>query len=178
MTKIYLAGPITGCTFEDCTNWREAFQRLMASTDTRDKFDVSKVQCLSPMRGKDYLAEEKEIFHDYPEHVLSCQRGIMTRDFFDCTRADLVVANLFGAPIVSIGTVMEIAWAFQAKIPVIAIMDRAGNLHDHPMIREAIGFRVEDLRAAAHTALMILWPERYKEPANAAPTLPPVKQYV
>ena len=158
MHRIYLAGPITGCSFDGCTNWREGFIKLMNDLNSSGKFDLSQVQCLSPMRGKDYLAAEKEIFHDYPEHVLSCQRGIMTRDFFDCTRVDLVVANLAGAPMVSVGTVMEIAWAFQSRIPVIAVMEPTGNLHDHPMVREALGFRAETLQAAAHTALMILWP--------------------
>lgn len=160
MHRIYLAGPITGCSFEGCTNWREAFHKMMNDINAQGgSFRVDKVQCLSPMRGKDYLAAEATIHHDYPEHVLSCQRGIMTRDFFDCTRVDLVVANLLGAPIVSTGTVMEIAWAFQARIPVIAVMEPQGNLHDHPMIREAIGFRVERLEDAAKTALMVLWPQ-------------------
>lgn len=158
--KLYLAGPISGCSYEGCTSWREHFQNLILNkcAESQQNFDGNLIKCLSPMRGKDYLASEAEISGSYPNHVLSCSRGIMTRDFFDCGRCDIVVANLLGASIVSIGTVMEIAWAYQSRIPVIAVMEE-GNIHNHPMIDEAIGFRVPDLEAAVHTTLMILWPE-------------------
>jgi len=46
------------------------------------------------------------------------------------------------APRVSIGTVMEIAWAFGNNVPVVCIMEE-GNIHTHPMINEAIGFKVQ-----------------------------------
>lgn len=150
MYHVYLAGPISGLSYESCTDWRQQFaQLLMFEKDVR---------CLSPMRGKEYLAREERVQHCYPEKVLSCERGIMTRDFFDAQRSDLVVAHLLGATAVSVGTVMEIAWAYQARTPVIAIMEPSGNPHDHPMVREAIGFRVETLRDAVHTARMVLWP--------------------
>jgi len=145
----YLAGPITGCTYEGCTNWREAFKTHMPDG----------VQCLSPMRGKDYLEQEQVIDGSYPAEVLSCSRGIMTRDFFDCNRADVVVVNLLGATRVSIGTVMEIAWAYQRHTPTIVIMERDStvNVHEHPMIAEATGFRVETMEQAAHVAKVILF---------------------
>ncbi len=74
---------------------------------------------------------------------MSSSRGIMTRDRFDTMDCDAVFANLLGATIVSIGTAMEIAWADMLRKPVILVMEASGNLHDHPMIREAAGYRVE-----------------------------------
>lgn len=147
MLKTYLAGPISGLSYEESTDWRNYFATL-----------VPRIQCLSPMRGKGYLEREAKIAHDYPEIVLSCQRGIMTRDFFDCLRADAVTVNLLGAKVPSLGTVMEMAWAYQARIPVIAIMEPEGNPHEHPMIRESIGFRVATLEEAAHVLNVVLWP--------------------
>lgn len=147
--RIYLAGPISGCTYGECTDWRGHFEVLVGSG----------VQCLSPMRGKGYLARETSIGDNYPQHVMSSQRGITTRDFYDCTRADLVLVNFLGAKAVSIGTVLEVAWAFSARIPLIAVMEPEGNLHDHGMVRECIGFRVETLEEAAHVARVVLWPE-------------------
>jgi nucleoside 2-deoxyribosyltransferase len=144
---IYLAGPISGCSYDGCTSWREAFKTHMPDS----------VQCLSPMRGKDYLDQEQVIDGSYPNHVLSCSRGIMTRDYFDCTRADIVVVNLLGAPRVSIGTVMEIAWAYTRHTPTIVMMEKEANVHEHPMIAEAIGFRVETMEQAAHVAKVILF---------------------
>lgn len=149
MYNVYLAGPITGCSFGECTDWREAFS---------DAIRPFGIQGLSPMRGKDYLQSERVIVHDYPQHLLSSQRGIMTRDFFDCMRADIVVVNLLGSKIVSIGTVMEIAWAYANKTPVVCIMESESNIHDHPMIREAIGFRVETVEQAIETVKIVLFP--------------------
>lgn len=149
---IYLAGPITGCTYAGYTDWRDAFVTHMPDN----------VQCLSPMRGKDYLLQETRIGDAYDNTVLSCSRGIMTRDFFDCTRSDLIVAYLVGADRVSIGTVMEIAWGYRTGKPVIVVMEKSGNLHDHSMIREATGFRVQTLEEAATTALITLFPPGLK----------------
>lgn len=144
--SVYLAGPITGCSYGQAVHWREVF-RDMAGPE---------IECWSPMRAKDYLSAESVIHHDYPEHVLSCQRGIMTRDYFDCRRADAVVAYLHGAQQVSVGTVCEMAWCFSNRTPLIAVMESTGNPHDHPMLRECIGFRVTTIEEAAHVARTVL----------------------
>ena len=143
--KLYLAGPITGCSFAGCTDWRKGVADALAGYN---------VECLDPMRGKDYLSEEKCIGNDY-DTVLSCSRGIMTRDRFDCTRADLLIVNFLGADKVSIGTVMEIAWADLSRTPII-IVSEDSNIHNHAMISEACGFRVESLDTAITVAKAIL----------------------
>jgi nucleoside 2-deoxyribosyltransferase len=144
---VYLAGPITGCSYEGCTDWRDRFE---------DELNNNAVQTLSPMRGKTYLKGLGDIAHDYPGHVMSCQHGIMVRDHFDTTRATLLVVNLLGAEKVSIGTVMEMSWAWDNGIPVVCMMEE-GNVHDHPMLRETIGFRVESEEEALHVVRTILW---------------------
>jgi len=152
--RIYLAGPITGLKHADTIGWRQKFTALLAGTA---------IQCFSPMRGKDHLKLLDKIEGSYPDNILSRSRAIMTRDHFDCTRATIVVANLLreympenGLP--SLGTVMEIGWAFMGRVPLIAIIDEKDSPYDHPMINEAIGFRVTTLEQAAETAKMILYP--------------------
>lgn len=147
---VYLAGPISGLSYQGCTDWRHAVKRSLYGS----------VRCLSPLRAKDYLSKEVEIADHYAEHPLSCQRGIMTRDRYDTMSCDIVLANLLGATRVSIGTMMEIAWADMLRKPIIIVMEKEGNLHDHAMVREAAGFRVETLdkaveiiRAIADTAV-------------------------
>jgi nucleoside 2-deoxyribosyltransferase len=146
MYKVYLAGPITGLSYEGCTSWRDwAFKELYnAGHDGLD-----------PMRAKGYLAREDCIGSDY-DTVLSCSRGIMTRDHWDCTRCDVLLVNLIGATNVSIGTVMEIAWAFECRIPIVLCIEKEGNVHDHAMIREAVGFRVETLEEGLNVVKAIL----------------------
>lgn len=144
----YLAGPISGCSFEGATDWRDKIIQLLPD----------EIVGLSPMRGKHYLQEVKKIGDSYEDIALSSARGIFTRDFNDCRRSDVLIVYLLGAEKVSIGTVMEIAWAKAFNVPVIAVMENDGNLHDHAMIREAIGFRVTSLEEAAHIATVLLMP--------------------
>ena len=149
MPSIYLAGPISGLSYKDCTQWREDFARAVEPS----------IQCYSPMRYKSYLSNEGVIKDQYDQITttpLSTQKGIMTRDFFDCERADVIVANLLNSKKVSIGTCMEMAWAFQNHTPVIAIMEEKDNPHDHAMIRETIGFRVTNVKEAIELAKAIL----------------------
>lgn len=133
---VYLAGPISGCTYGECVDWRKAFPDGLPPS----------IVCLSPMRGKEYMAKMPRIETDkYEDWVLCSDEGIMARDFFDCNRADVVIFNMLGATRVSIGTVMEMAWAYARKIPKIFIMEKKGCLHDHPMIRRCIDFHVQTI---------------------------------
>lgn len=144
----YLAGPITGLSFDDCTDWREKIISLLPK----------EVVGMSPLRGKHYLADCKVIEAAYENIALSSSRGITTRDYNDCKRCDILIVNLLGATKVSIGTVMEIAWARSFQTPVILIMEKEGNVHDHPMINECVGFRVTTLEEAARIATCVLCP--------------------
>lgn len=158
MKTVYLAGPITGLSFDDCTDWREyACKRFNPG-----------IHGLSPMRGKEYLKaldvmpdcvaqqEEAAAQTDGIAAVLSSQRGIMARDYYDCTRADVVLANLLGAETVSIGTTMEIAWCHATSTPLVLVMEPEGNLHDHCMLREAAGWRTQTLEEGIHVVNAVL----------------------
>lgn len=145
--KVYLAGPISGLTYDQSELWRDRFRHIVEP----------QIECYSPLRAKDYLRHHGVLEQSYEMHALSGDRAIMARDFWDCTRVDVVVANLIPCKRVSIGTVMEIAWAFHARRPLICIMDPE-NIHDHPMIREAISFRARSVEEAANLALGILLP--------------------
>lgn len=122
------------------------------------------IKGLSPMRGKEYLVaagvlpalkNAKEDYEYSKYGVLSTSRGIMTRDFFDATRCDVMLVNFFDAPKVSIGTVMEVAWAYQKRTPVVCVMEE-GNVHEHGMMNEAIGFRVTTLEEGINIVKSIL----------------------
>jgi nucleoside 2-deoxyribosyltransferase len=148
MYTAYLAGPITGLSFYGATDWREEFIHRLPS----------QIQGLSPLRGKAYLKSEQSISASYPDIPLSCPSGIMTHSFNDCKRCDVLVVNFLGATKVSIGTVMELAWAYAFRIPTVVIMEKEGNPHDHPMVQEAIGYRVTTVEEAASLVSVILLP--------------------
>ena len=142
---VYMAGPITGCSYEGCTNWRDEFALALTGYN---------VHCLSPMRNKDYLSKEVWINAQY-DTPLSCEKGIYTRDKFDCCRCDILIVNVLRTTRVSIGTVLEIAWADANDIPIVLIMEDE-NMHDHPMIRECCGFRVDTIEKAIELVKAVL----------------------
>lgn len=146
MKTVYLAGPITGLDYNGCTDWREYAISVLAKDS---------IIGVSPMRAKEYLSKEKVISNDY-DTVMSCQKGITTRDRYDTITRDVFLANLLGTKSVSIGTMIEFGWADLSRKPIITIMEREGNLHDHGIVRELTGFRVETLEEGLHVAKTIL----------------------
>lgn len=155
MKLAYLAGPITGLTFDGCTDWRDYAVKSLAEAG---------IKGLSPMRAKEFLKHMgplpalKNAKEDYEYAKYGClasSRGIMTRDRFDATRCDVMIVNLLDAQRVSVGTVMEIAWGDLVRTPIIAVMEE-GNVHEHGMVNEAIGFRVATLDEALDVAKAIL----------------------
>lgn len=151
MNTVYLAGPITGLTFDGCTDWRKTAEADLATVG---------VKGLSPMRGKEYLQSIGVLSGTGKEYahmgLLSTPRAVMTRDRFDCTRCSVVLVNLIGAKAVSIGTVMEMAWADLSRIPLVVAIEPEGNPHEHMMVQEAIGFRVASLEEALLVTKAIL----------------------
>jgi nucleoside 2-deoxyribosyltransferase len=144
MKSVYLAGPITGLSYGGTTSWREYVKMELATRGIRG---------VSPMRDKAYLSKEKAIGDSYDQlkivtenrlkTVLSGQRGIYTRDRYDCTHCDAIFANFLGATRVSIGSVIELGWANGHNIPIILAIEPEGNIHEHALVRECTGFRVE-----------------------------------
>ena len=138
---IYLAGPITGLTFEGATDWRDNVSKLLNS---------DKVECLSPLRGKDFLLNAGVLHAGTYDGVLTTGKAIMRRDYFDCTRASAVLVNLLEAERISMGTVMELGWCYQAQIPTVVIMEK-NNIHNHVMVNEACTYTVTSMEEAIET---------------------------
>ena len=151
MNLVYLAGPITGLSFDGANDWRIDASKFFADRG---------VKALSPLRNKEYLKSLGELSATCAQEGaaghLSTPRAIMTRDHFDCTRSTVVLVNLIGATRVSIGTVMEMAWAFQARVPLVVAIEREGNVHEHAMVQEAIGFRCNSLEQALATCVAVI----------------------
>ena len=148
---VYMTGPIGGCSYAGATTWRDKFTSYLAG--------YANVKCLSPMRGKDYLVGDTSIDSVEYETPSSCPKGVYTRDRWDSLRCDLMVANLLDATKVSIGTMMEWAWADSRGTPVLMVMEEE-NIHNHILVRGGPGFRVATLEEAAELTRAMLALER------------------
>lgn len=156
MPKVYLAGAISGLTYGEGQSWRDHACNLLVERGLLG---------YSPLRAKDYLRSVGTIEQSYqiqaqPCGCLSSDRGIMTRDRYDVMTADAVLIYLLGTGSrVSVGTCIEFGWADAFRKPIVVVMEPEGNVHDHPMVREATGFRVATLEEGIEVIDRILNPQ-------------------
>ena len=152
--KVYLAGPIRGLNWKETNSWREVVAKYLPSH----------IVALSPLRGKEeYLSKPgvgdlDRIKDAYTEYPLSTPLAILGRDRWDATRCDVLFVNLLDADKVSIGTVMEIAWADSKRIPILLVMEDKNNIHEHAMLTNSITWRVNTLDAGVDLLKKILTP--------------------
>lgn len=97
MKSIYLCGPINGCTDQECRDWREYVKSLWLG------------KCIDPM-ARDYRGREAEAY-----------REIVELDKIDVAEADILLVNYYKP---SVGTSMEILYAWQLGKRVIAVCPR------------------------------------------------------
>jgi len=98
--KVYLCGPINGCSDAECKEWREEMKR---------HFPLA----LDPM-ARDYRGKERESY-----------REIVELDKRDVIASDVVFVN-YTKP--SVGTSMEIHLAWSLAIPVVLLCAPEENL--------------------------------------------------
>lgn len=95
--KMYLCGPINGCTDEEANGWRTTVKRLWPGIT------------IDPMR-RDYRGREED-----------CVREIVELDKIDVAASDVVIVS-YDKP--SVGTSMEVLWAWERGKPVVAVCRR------------------------------------------------------
>lgn len=143
--KVYLSGPMAGLTYEEGTQWRDY---------VKDKLHGI-ANCLSPYRGKDFLKGSKIENVTYG-NVMATPKAITTRDYWDTVNADVVVVNLTEHKNFSTGTVMEIAWAWGARVPVVAVIPQESEYFKHPILTQCCAYIVQDLDEAINIVKVLL----------------------
>ncbi len=156
MRYVYLAGPIAGCSYKEATNWREAVVEDFAPG----------IVGVSPMRLRDFvpgllgnrgIRQHNEIA-EYDFLVSGETHAIATRDFFDVSHADMVLAYLpkeLNERYRSWGTSIEIGWSIAQRVPVV-VVSTDKSLTEHPLVRGHVGWIVPDLGMAAAVVNSVL----------------------
>lgn len=144
---VFLAGPLTGVPYKDALKWRSYVEAKLPE----------EIIAFSGLRGKTYLSNEQVLKDAYPEHLLSTAYGTVTRDRYDVCRCDALLVNLLDTEErVSIGTIMEMAWADVRRIPIVLAMEETGNIHDHAFVRQVAGFITTTLDEAIQAIVDVL----------------------
>ena len=149
--RVYLAGGMSGLTPTQALEWRQTAEQQLA---------IRGIETLSPMRGHpaECAARPSTPIQPFDDAaVAGGPEGVILRDLTDVRRADALLVSFLGNERISVGTAMELAWAYLLHIPAVVAIEKSGNPHDdHPMIRAAMRYRVETLDEAIHAVALIL----------------------
>ena len=121
--RVYLCGPINGCTDSEASDWREAVKTHFPSA-------------LDPMR-RDYRGREQANY-----------REIVERDKRDIDQCDVVLVNFLGSKVISQGTLVEIGYA-KARGKTIVVVKEPNNVHNSVFVSETASAIVDNLEDAA-----------------------------
>lgn len=127
--KIYIAGPISGMSYDEVSSYFR---------DTKITLEEAGFTVVSPMTGKKELRTELEFRKEGYDNVpVATNHAIYNRDRWMVTQSDIIYANLMNCgDRVSIGTCMELAWAFDKGKHVVIAMDKE-NIHRHAFVLES-----------------------------------------
>lgn len=137
--KVYLAGSITGKSYEEV---------MSIFNYKADKLRSMGYDILSPMTGKAYLRTETTLKPDGYLNPVSTNHAIFERDKWMVNNSDIVLADLSECgERVSIGTMMELAWANMLGKHTILIM-QPDNIHVHAFVKEAADIIFDSVTSA------------------------------
>jgi nucleoside 2-deoxyribosyltransferase len=126
---VYLAGLIS-TDYPESLIWRVEVTPMLEAHE----FDV-----LSPMRGKENLVLQSPDGGITDPNLTS--KDIILRDYHDVVSSDIILMHLenFGSPRPLLGTICELAWAWEMKKPIVAIAHSDNKLmRSHPFVKEAV----------------------------------------
>ena len=123
---IYCAGPISYCSYDEATLWRDNVKQMLS-----DKFEI-----LSPMRGKEWLKNENSISPvGYDNRPISSSEEIFCRDTGDVQSCNIILVNFLDSQQISAGTMFEIGMAWTLKKEIIIVLED-GNIHNHIFVHQ------------------------------------------
>ena len=125
---VYLAGLIS-TDHPQSLEWRD---------DAAFKLDAGwGIDSLSPLRGEQMSTSKDGGLTTSGQGA----KSMMLRDYADIQQADIVLVNLntWGSPRPLVGTIMELAWAWEHRMPVVAVCAKDDTLmRNHPFVQECV----------------------------------------
>lgn len=136
--SIYLAHQITGLSYEEVVSYYENVTKILT------EFGY-KIYC--PMTGKSYLRTEDNLKNEGYKFPTSTDHAIKERDKWMVSQSDVVLTDLTGMTRVSVGCMMELAWADLLGKHTIVVMEK-DNPHRHAFVLECADIVFETLPEA------------------------------
>lgn len=112
--RIYLAGAMTGLSWDEQYNWRQNVKRLLLEVNENLNLEV-----INPCD-----------FYNFKDPSHDSELEIMKYDLRLVKQSDLIIVNLQkGKDFTSIGTSMELIVAYENNIPILGICENKEELH-------------------------------------------------
>lgn len=127
---IYLAGGMSGLTFEEQNLWRSKIKNSILYGEY--EYEYKPLFFCPPL------------YYNFEEKRHNNEKEVMNFDLNRLRKSDLVIVN-FNSPN-SIGTAMEIAIAYEHRIPIVGINEN--NVELHPWLEESVTRMCYNLREA------------------------------
>ena len=137
--NIYLAGQISGLTKEEAFGWRDCL---------KDKLEyLPNVRVLVPERA-DFVGGSGDGDASYLQEI-DRQRGeeAAQKDFNAICCSNIVLFNLLYTRKISIGTLIEMGWAFTLGKYVLVVL-QPGTVYDHSFVHWCASQIVDNLDEA------------------------------
>lgn len=146
MFSVYLCGYINERKIEECRKWR---QQIASYFYTNPKWQ-DKISFLDPMNGEVGTITNKGLKCKLPG------KALVHRDYNSVKTASVIIANLdtFGEQRPLIGSVYELAWAWQMKKPVIVIT-KDKNYKYHPFIEDTASIIVSSVEEMLSKRILV-----------------------
>jgi len=114
--NIYLAGGMTGLSYEEYTSWRRQVKKELFRIRSYTSCEYI---------NKLFVIDPSEYFNfENPSH--NSEREVMEFDLYKVKNSNLIIVN-FNSPS-SLGTMAELAIAYENRIPVIGLNKGAKNI--------------------------------------------------
>lgn len=121
---IYCARPISGCDYQLVVDY---YHRIGS------RLSLAGFRVLTPMCGKEYLRTDPKLKAHGHGAPVSTNHAVKERDKWMVQTSNLVFVNLIDTDRVSIGSVMELAWADAFGAHSIVALS-AENIHRHAFV--------------------------------------------
>lgn len=147
MRTVYLAGPIAGCDKSEANDWRGDIQALLTQHGIRG---------ISPLRCEPLVGERYGVGYDDPR--FGTPRAIASKNFLDVQMCDMTLCYMpqhLNERRLSIGTIIELAWAHSLRKPTILVSDYA-FVTDHPVVQANASWILTSLYDAADVVIGVL----------------------
>lgn len=142
-----MAGPITGRNLEEANDWRGNVVEHLNNAGIRG---VSPLRC-EPIRGETY-----DIGNADPR--FGTARAIASKNFLDVQTCDITLVYLpkeLNDKKLSLGTIVELAWAHALRKPTILVSDDP-LITEHPVMQANASWVVPSLDEAIEVIVGVL----------------------